>query len=115
MRVQEVQKKAVESLESALKQSNKLNEKFNTQNQNVTPPPKNWQRNILLDALGKLEDNLQMDNSNPLNYSKNAPIETYREALKELKYIKTQKFLDEASNAQANINIEDVLSLFVTG
>ncbi len=115
MRVQEVQKKAVESLESALKQSNKVNDKASIENQTVTPAPKNWQTNILLDALGKLEDNLQMDNSNPLNYSNNAPIETYREALKELRYVKTQKFIDEAANAQANINIEDVLSLFVAG
>lgn len=114
MRVQDVQKKTIEPIESALKQTKKVKNGANLQEENIPSPPINWQKNILIDALEKLEDNIQVDNSHPLDYSKNAPIETYKEAIKELKFIKTQKFLDEASNAQANININDVLSLFVT-
>ncbi len=72
----------------------------------------NWQKNILLDALESLENNIQMDNTHPLDNPMNAPIETYKQALKELKFVKTEKFKNEALNAHSNLNIDNILSLF---
>jgi hypothetical protein len=72
-----------------------------------------WQKDILMDAISNLENNVQMDNTHPLSKSINAPIESFREALVELSFIKTPKFLDEALAAQANVNPENVLALFV--
>jgi rhodanese-related sulfurtransferase len=72
----------------------------------------NWQRDILLDALEKLENTVQPDNNHPLDTQTNQPIETYEEALIELQYVNTPKFVLEASGAQANINAESIIELF---
>ncbi len=71
-----------------------------------------WQKKILLDALDKLENNIQLDDSNPLDKLNNTPIESYEEALIELSFIKSPFFNKHASQAQANINANDVMYLF---
>ncbi len=72
----------------------------------------NWQRDILLDALERLENTVQLDNSHPLDTNMNQPIETYEEALIELSFIQNPVFLAQASGAQANIVAESVMELF---
>ena len=73
-----------------------------------------WQKDILLSALDMLENNMQVKNSaHPLDQTGNQPIETYREALVELRnLINSPKYAHEALGAQANIKNEDILSLF---
>lgn len=82
-------------------------------------PPQNdvnainsWQKDILLGGLNKLENNLHLDDINPLDRSHNQPIETHQEALDVLSFVKTQLFKDQASGAQANIKPQDVMDLF---
>lgn len=67
----------------------------------------------LLDTIGRLENNIQYEESHPLDFAASAPIETHEEALAELKMLRTDKFKEEAYNAQANVNPDDVISLFV--
>lgn len=71
-----------------------------------------WQKDILMNAIEMLENNIQMDNTHPLSQPMNAPIETFHEALIELSFIKTPKFREEALAAQANVNVENILTLF---
>lgn len=73
----------------------------------------NWQKEILLDALSMIENNIQLDNSNPLDRIENQPIESYEEALMELNWMKTPFYKAQAFNAQANIEAKDVLYLFM--
>lgn len=79
---------------------------------NTESVPSGWQKDILLSALDKLEDNIQVDNSSPLNYSASAPIETYSEALAELRGLVENDFEKYASAAQANLTPADILYLF---
>lgn len=72
----------------------------------------NWQRDILLDALEKLENTVQPDNNHPLDTQANQPIETFEEALVELRFVENPKFVTEAAKAQANINANSVIELF---
>ncbi len=71
-----------------------------------------WQKNILLDALDSIESSITKTESHPLDAAANAPIESFDEALIELNFIKTPMFAKYASQAQANINPEDVVALF---
>lgn len=73
----------------------------------------NWQKDILLSALDMLESEIYANDQAPLDKIENRPIETYEEALIELRYFKSEKFTEEASQAQANISAEDILHLFV--
>lgn len=79
----------------------------------IKKPSPEWQQNILLQGLDQLENNIQMDDNHPLDKSASAPIETYEEALEELKFTKNSAFREYASPAQANIRGEDIISLFV--
>lgn len=72
-----------------------------------------WKKDILLNALDKLENNMQLDDSHPLGRKGNQPIESYEEALIELDSLKKSDFKAQASNAQANIEAKNILSLFV--
>lgn len=72
-----------------------------------------WKKDILLNALDKLEDNIQLDDSHPLGRKENQPIETFDEALIELAFLKESNFKEVAAQAQANLDPKDVLSLFV--
>ncbi|HRP01847.1 MAG TPA: hypothetical protein PLE30_04275 [Candidatus Kapabacteria bacterium] len=72
----------------------------------------NWQKDILLDALSMIENNIQLDNNMPLDKVQNQPIETYEEALMELNWLKTPFFKAQAYNAQANLEAGDVMYLF---
>lgn len=73
----------------------------------------NWQKEILLDALNMIENNIHLDNSNPLDRIENQPIESYEEALMELNWLKTPFYKAQAYNAQANIEAADVMYLFM--
>ncbi len=72
-----------------------------------------WQKDILLSALDMLENNKQLDNSHPLDKFENSPIESFDEALIELNVLQNRTTKELFSGAQANININDVLNLFV--
>jgi hypothetical protein len=72
----------------------------------------NWQKNILLDALSTIENNIQLDNSHPLDRIENQPIETFDQALIELNFIHSPFFKAQASGAQANLKPQDILYLF---
>ncbi|MBI5326362.1 MAG: hypothetical protein HZB41_13995 [Ignavibacteriae bacterium] len=91
-----------------LKDSSKPNADKPNQNQNLS----RWQKDILLTALEKLENIIQMDDIHPLSRQNAAPIETYQEAIKELEFVKSPKFSSEAYGAQANLNPQDVMFLF---
>lgn len=88
-------------------------EYFIVDSNSINIEKENWNKQILLDALEKLENNLQTDDSHPLGRNENKPIETFEEALAELKFLKSsEKFKEFAAAAQANIEAKDVLSLF---
>ncbi len=71
-----------------------------------------WQKNILLDAISSLENNMQMDNSHPLSRADYMPIEDFAEAMNEMPFFSTDLFKSQASSAQANLRAEDVAMLF---
>jgi len=72
-----------------------------------------WQKDILINALDKLENSIQIDDkSHPLGGAENVPIETYSEALDELKKLVESNFSQYASKAQANLTPGDILYLF---
>jgi hypothetical protein len=71
-----------------------------------------WKKDILMQGLEKLEKNLHLDNSHPLDRAGREPIESFPEAVIELSFLKTPKFTTEAFAAQANIRAESVASLF---
>ncbi len=77
------------------------------------PPFNSWQKDILLDAILKLDNNKQVDNSHPLSKADNRPIETFDEAIIELAGVKGNDFAKSGSNAQANISPKQVLDLFM--
>ncbi|GAB5464570.1 MAG: hypothetical protein Kapaf2KO_00060 [Candidatus Kapaibacteriales bacterium] len=79
---------------------------------NNAEKPKGWEKQILLDALEKLEETISPDESSPLNYSQSAPIESYEEALTELKNLVSSDFKSIAAKAQANLTPADILYLF---
>ncbi len=79
----------------------------------INQTPTNWQKEILLDALAMIENNIQLDNSKPLDKVENQPIETYDEALIELNWINTPFFKAQALGAQANLEAKDILYLFL--
>jgi hypothetical protein len=78
----------------------------------IQPGTNNWQKDILLNAISNLENNKQVDNSHPLGKLSNAPIESFDEALIELNYFKSPFFKKDASEAQANLKPQDIVSLF---
>lgn len=84
-------------------------DKMNTENQNFST---SWQRDVLLDALERLENTVQLDNNHPLDSIRNQPIETFDEALIELRFLNNPVFVAEASGAQANLLAESIIELF---
>lgn len=71
-----------------------------------------WQQNVLLSALDDLENNIQVDNSSPLFDEANAPIESYKEALAELRKVVQSNNKEFFEQAQANLTPSDILYLF---
>lgn len=71
-----------------------------------------WQKNILLDAISSMENNMQVDNSHPLSRADYMPIEDFAEALNEMPFFSTDLFKTQASSAQANLRAEDIAMLF---
>ena len=71
-----------------------------------------WQQNVLLSAIENLENNIQVDNSNPLFSANNAPIESYKEAIAELRKVVSSNNLEYMRQAQANLTPSDILYLF---
>jgi hypothetical protein len=101
-----VSTKGLEDVSKNIKKENSLND--------VQLPYTKWQKDIMLSAINKLENNMQMDDIHPLSRADSAPIDTYQEALIELSYTKSSTFKKQASAAQANLKPEDVLSLFLS-
>lgn len=87
-------------------------DKLNISTQANETASSQWQRDILLTAIEKMENNLQIDDNHPLGKVSNAPIETFEEALIELSFLKSDKYQNTASLAQANIKAEDIFYLF---
>ena len=73
---------------------------------------KAWQQKILSNAIDVLENNIQVDNDSPLFSAESAPIESYAEALDELRKLVDSDFEKNAVNAQANLTHSDILYLF---
>ena len=76
--------------------------------------PSNWKNDILLQGLDMLENKIQVHNSSNayvLDRPENAPIETFEEAIKELKLLDTELFARDAIKAQANISPEVLFEL----
>lgn len=69
---------------------------------------------LLIDKLELLENNKQLDNTNPLDRPENAPIESFEEAVKVLNLFKSNISPIDLLNAQANLINENVLDLFIT-
>jgi hypothetical protein len=69
--------------------------------------------NLLDEALKVMVNNLQSNNNHPLSKKDNMPIETYFEAVGELKQINLQDLRKVGLEAQANLNANDVLQLFL--
>lgn len=89
-------------------QQNIIMDKVEISSENV-----NWQKDILLNALEMIESKVAREVEHPLDKVENRPIETFDEALIELRFLNTDKFAKEALSAQANIKAEDILSLFI--
>lgn len=71
-----------------------------------------WQQNVLLNAINKLENNIQVDKTNVLFSDENAPLESYQEALAELRKLVMENNQEYMRDAQANLTPKDILYLF---
>ena len=92
----------------------------NKQNQivdknDINMPP-NWKNSILLQGLESLSNKIQVNNNSTsyvLDKPENAPIESFQEAISELKLLEAELFVKEALYAQANISPKVVYDLLV--
>jgi hypothetical protein len=96
-----------------IKKGEQAGEKSAISSSEPIPPFNSWQKDILLDAISRLENNKQVDNSHPLGKANNGPIETFDEAIIELAGVKSNEFAGSASKAQANIVPQQILDLFM--
>ena len=96
-----------------IKKSEQAKENSAAEGNDPVAPFNSWQKDILLDAIFKLENNKQVDNSHPLSKADNRPIETFDEAIIELAGVKGKEFAGDASKAQANIVPKQILDLFM--
>ncbi len=96
---------AIQSESKPLKNEENIDNKSNA--------PVSWQKDILLDALKTLENNIQLDNSNPLDRTENSPIESFSEAQIELNFIDAELFRKEGLEVHSNLNYAQVAYLFV--
>lgn len=94
------------------KKENKKGEEVTSKSTSDDSAPAKWQKDILLGAIDTLENNIQVDNSSPLFTDQAAPIETYQEALSELRKVVSDDFEKYASDAQANLTPGDIIYLF---
>ncbi len=78
----------------------------------IAEKPTSWQKDILLTALDKIENSLPTSRSGVLDFTSAPPLETYQEALKELKNLVNDNFKEYASKAQSNLTPQDILYLF---
>jgi hypothetical protein len=74
-----------------------------------------WQQDILINAMDKLINNIQLDNSHPLGKAENQPLENYKEAMDVLSEMNSESLRNFGSKAQANISAETFLQLVVEG
>lgn len=70
-----------------------------------------WQEEILITAMDKLVNNIQVDNSHPLGRLENKPIETNQEALAVLEKINPEYLFSFGSEAQANVSAASFIQL----
>lgn len=77
------------------------------------PQTQRSQDEMLVKMLDEVVNSMQVDNTKPLLSSGYKPIQSFEDALKELKFLDTTLFADQASKAQANLKPENVVSLFM--
>lgn len=70
-----------------------------------------WQQDVLLNAIDKLFNNIQLDNNHPLGRKENQPIENHSEAIEILSGLNEDFLRTYGSQAQANISAETFLNL----
>lgn len=89
--------------------------KLNTEKSNDANTLKfnKWQEEILISALDKLANSIQLDNSHPLGRLENQPIETKAEALAELEKINVESLRNFGSQAQANVSASSFIKLIM--
>ena len=90
------------------------NKQTNIVDKNDVKMPANWKQDILLQGLEVLENKIQVDNNSTiyvLDRPENAPIESFEEALQELKLLNTEAFAKQILDAQANITHKAVFDL----
>lgn len=109
------QKFVPNTLEQAKINTLKPNTNASIVDKNDVKTPINWAQNILLQGLDILENKIQVNNNSTiyaLDKPENAPIETFEDAIKELKLLDTELFAKQALQAQANISPNVVFELF---
>lgn len=94
--------------------------KVENNKQNVVETPVNdviklnpWQKDILTNAIDKLLNNIQLDNSHPLKMAENKPLESYQEALNILEEINSESLRNFGSQAQANVSAYTFMQLMI--
>jgi hypothetical protein len=79
----------------------------------ILPENKIANSTFLDEALKLMVNNLQSNNNHPLSKIDNMPIENYNEALNVLKQVSVKDIKVNGIASQANINLNDVLQLFL--
>ena len=108
------QKFVPNSLEQVKINDFRQNKRTQIVDKNDVKTPTNWKQNILLQGLDMLENKVQVHNistSYVLDRPENAPIETFEEAVKELKLLDTELFAKQALQSQGNISPKVVFEL----
>lgn len=112
VKIGEIPAQSYEAKEVSKKEVRQNNSEKVSANEKDQSKKANWQKDILVSALDKLENSIQLDESHPLDNMSNQPIESFDEAKIELSFIKSPFFKEQAAEAQANIEPESILSLF---
>ena len=108
------QKYVPDTLEQAKINDATLNKQAQIVDKNDVKISANWKQDILLQGLNVLENKMQVNNNSTvyvLDKPENAPIETFEEAIRELKLLDTDLFVKQALNAQGNISPQVVFDL----
>ncbi|MFA7627158.1 MAG: hypothetical protein WCZ17_08940 [Candidatus Kapaibacterium sp.] len=88
-----------------------LNHKSNATGTIETQKLTQWQVEILMQAITKLENNIHPDNSHPLSRKENQPIESKSELLRVMKELNFDALAQNGADAQANVSAEAFISL----
>ncbi len=70
-----------------------------------------WQQDILINALDKMINNVQLDNNHPLGKPENQALENYQDAMNVLSQLNSDLIRNYGSQAQANVSSTTFLQL----